>query len=178
MTLPVSGSITLAQIRTELGGGTSNIDMGAELPRLLAQKPTGSISMSNFYDKSCLSYTVVGEFVLQSTALTTAYVKQPTGIASNYDAGSISPNGQYREYRIHAVGTGNDSGRFYFVLPSDPTVGGELPRSVFYAVNIGGFTFFSADAELGGSAGGMSSFSWLTSFRMTPSQNYTFRVFY
>jgi len=57
MTLPVSGTITLAQVNTELGNAsTTNISMNQASVRSLFAVPTGAIAMSNGYGKSATTY--------------------------------------------------------------------------------------------------------------------------
>lgn len=56
MTLPSSGAISLSQVNTELQkSATATISLGDADVRLLAQVPTGPISMSNLYGKTWLT---------------------------------------------------------------------------------------------------------------------------
>jgi len=60
MTLPVSGTITLAQVNTELGlASTTNISMNQPSVRSLFAVPSGAIAMTNGYGKSSASYTTL-----------------------------------------------------------------------------------------------------------------------
>lgn len=56
MTLPSSGAISLSQVNTELQKSSSaTISLGDSDVRLLAQVPSGTISMSNLYGKTWLT---------------------------------------------------------------------------------------------------------------------------
>lgn len=56
MTLPASGAISLSQVNTELQkSSTATISLGDSDVRLLAQVPSGAISMSNLYGKTWLT---------------------------------------------------------------------------------------------------------------------------
>lgn len=50
--MPASGTITMAQVATELGVAASNISLNDANVRAMASIPSGTISMSNMYGKS------------------------------------------------------------------------------------------------------------------------------
>lgn len=52
MTLQASGTITMAQIAAELGISATGLSLNDSRVRTLAARPSGSISMSDFYGKS------------------------------------------------------------------------------------------------------------------------------
>ena len=52
MTLPASGTISMAQIAAELGISAAGLSLGDSRCRALAGVPSGPISFSNFYGKS------------------------------------------------------------------------------------------------------------------------------
>lgn len=56
MTLQTSGMISLADVNVELNNqSNSSISMGFTYPRLLADRPSGNISLSDFYGKSWIT---------------------------------------------------------------------------------------------------------------------------
>lgn len=67
MALPSSGSISIAQVATELGLSLP-LDLNDSRVRTLAGKPTGNITLPNdLWGKSSRSYSVAGGFIAQST---------------------------------------------------------------------------------------------------------------
>ena len=72
MTLPVSGTISLSDVNTELGkASTALITMNDADARALAGVPSGQISMSDFYGKSALNISYLTS--TQSTSALTTY---------------------------------------------------------------------------------------------------------
>lgn len=135
MTLPVSGTITLAQVNTELGNAsTANISMNQASVRSLFAVPTGAIAMTNGYGKSAAPTYATWDTVSMSGNLTssgnTLYIYGSGGARSNIGKTSgkhywemvcVSQLGS-----IQAVGLSNASSD---ILTSAPGITGQLGYS-------------------------------------------------
>lgn len=107
MTLPASGTITLAQVNTELGrSATASINMNESAVRTLFGKPSGAISMSDGWGKSSYNPT----FAFNPNPITV--LNQPYSTANNIIThtatftlnGSILLDGGYSQLYLNPVG--------------------------------------------------------------------------
>ena len=80
MTLPSSGSITMAMIATELGISPTGLSLNDSRVRTLAGVPSGAISMANLYGKSNIPTSWTGTFMTNgdATGVNFAYTNSQT----------------------------------------------------------------------------------------------------
>lgn len=181
MPLPSSGLITLDDIRTEVGLSGA-FSMGSTYARLLARKESGTISMSDFYGKSCAVYEVTVDTHTSITVLY-GYVDEPAPeTETGTDVGSISPINTFKGARFSSISERENVETFAITFPYyEPVQGTDtyIPAGFFYAVNINGFTFYETDASVSGSGGGITSYHWtITRPFFSAGQTYTMRIFY
>lgn len=178
MTLPASGFITMENIVTELST-TPPLAMGAAIPRLLAQKPIGQIAMTDFYGRSCTTLTVSA-----SSTTSTSGNQSLVGFGDEVsipapDFGGM-PQRQFRAMYIDAFYQNRTADTFSIWVKNDNNGGVQFPANYFYAVYVNDTIFYSADATIGGTAGGRTIWSWATADvdLMSFGQVYTVRFFY
>ena len=98
MTLPTSGTITMAQVAAELGESTTDINLNKASVRALAGVPSGAISMSDLYGKSSLA----------------AYINEASfsGSATDFGGGATAYTG-FATLTVTGGGTGGITYQWY-----------------------------------------------------------------
>ncbi|WP_323894931.1 hypothetical protein [Aeromonas caviae] len=86
MTLPASGSISIAQVATELGIGATGLSLNDSRVRNLFGKASGIIRMSDGHGKS---NNYVGSFVIGNSGVVSGAYR--TNASSGWTCGSITP---------------------------------------------------------------------------------------
>ena len=107
MTLPSSGSITLAQVAAELGQSLP-IDLNSAPVRALAGKPTGSVVMpTDFYGKS--SFSVTFNIGAQTSSLGGPTANRFMVFRRNITVVVNGGTGYSYAWSVHSAVTGNAS---------------------------------------------------------------------
>lgn len=111
MTLPLSGTLALSDVNTELGrASTTTISMNETAVRALAEVPSGQISMSNFYGKPTpppASVAYQGTYTSNSALTTYTYTSAPIGSATSTRVvyvGVVTRGGTVSDYTVNIGG--------------------------------------------------------------------------
>lgn len=109
MTLPSSGAISVNAINTELTySATRNSNLNESTFRQLADVPSGTISLSNFYGKSNLAFRPAGPYncIGETYGTQPSYIYFPAGSGTMilYPTDSAS---ETKTYWINPVGSNN-----------------------------------------------------------------------
>lgn len=162
MTLP-AGTIYMSQVNTELGrSSTAYLTLNDAEVRLLAQRPSGIIYMSDLHNKTATTYTLTAQ--LWTTLGFTL------GIGANVSSavGSISP-ATWKGISIEAM-IDSTNAQFYI------GVYGTYAKSTFYAMTINGHTLYSAAATHEYSGNG-TQWRWSPIVGLVNGGVYTVKIF-
>jgi hypothetical protein len=153
MTLQSSGAISLANVNVELGrSSTTNISLNESAVRTLAGVASGTISLSNLYGKSAITFTPASGGTVSNTGIISSSVTVSSSAAVTFTFTTSSSSGG-------TVSSSIASTSITIYLDSN-TYWDDLNNNGILEVGETGYFAASANGTITATSGGSTIGSW------------------